>query len=382
MTKSALEKQSSIPTGSDLRVLLNSEHISYGDVHRILKRKGIFVGNSEKSITVPVLSATLLRPSEFSELIETSIDRESKPKVKVSALDLVSESSDWITPLKTALFTDDFDPCANVGSVGFVDSPGIVVDSKDKIKIPYVVNRRDYSKDWVERELNFSGEVVIERQGNNIKLEVSSTHSAKETEVINRRLTSRIAKILKGAGATQSESEKRITFKGFSNIERVRFFKRLTGGHGRIFGHGSVNDMLISLVVDGPPLPDDPQIAWMNHSVKHLKIDGEKLNDIFLISEEKYYPFYHVQRIDITFPFTSAANKGNCRVGFFFSSLPKSEADKEDSELTFEFSRISYDNQVNGDAKKELSATFERAARDLIDKEYDKIVSERSLAPR
>ena len=367
-----------IPTGSDLRVLLNSEHISYGEIHSALKSKGIFVGNSDKTITVPLLSATLLTPSEFSSLIDVSVDRDSKPKIKVSALELVSLTSDWITPLKTDLFQPEFDPCASIESVDFVDAPGMVVDGKDKVRIPYVINRKDFSKDWTKRELNFSGEIVIERQGTNLKLDFASTHSSRETEAINRRLISRISKILKSAGATQSENERRITFSSFTNIERVRFFKRLTGGFGKILGKGSVNDMEISRDISGPPLPNDPQVAWMNQTVKRLQIDGEKLNNIFLISDETYYPFYHVQRIDVTYPFSEATNSGTCRIGFFFSSPTKSEIAKDDSELTFETLRVTHDHQANSDARKELGLKLARAIRDLIEFEYSKIAMERT----
>ncbi len=78
VAKPAFDELSSIPTGSELRVLLNSEHISYGEIHSLLKKKGVYVGNTDKSITVPLLSATLLTPKEFSNLIESSVDRESK----------------------------------------------------------------------------------------------------------------------------------------------------------------------------------------------------------------------------------------------------------------------------------------------------------------
>ena len=92
--KQVLDSNYLIPLGSELRVLLNSEHISYGEVHSALKTKGIFSGSNDKSITVPLLAATLLTPSGYSALIEASVDRDSKPKMKVSALDLVASSSD------------------------------------------------------------------------------------------------------------------------------------------------------------------------------------------------------------------------------------------------------------------------------------------------
>lgn len=375
---SPFEKKRSIPVGSDLRVLLNSDHITYGEVHTTLKEKGIFVGNSDKSITVPILSATLLTPEDFSNLTGSSVDRESRPKTKISGLDLVSAAADWIAPLKAQLFSNDFDPSSDIASIQFSTSPDLVVNSKDKVTIPYIVNRKDFSKDWVERELNFGGEIIIERQGNCLKLDFASVHSSKETETINRRITSRIYKILNESKVVKSDAPKRITFGSFTNIERVRFFKRLTGGVPKTLSLGSVNDMEISRDLTGPALPDDPQVAWMNHTVKRLKIDGDRLNDIFLISDEKYYPYYYVQQIDITYNYTMSANKGSCRVGFSFSGPSRSEANRNDSELTLDYTRITHENQVNNDSKKAISQNLDRTVRIMVEREFDRIVDERN----
>ena len=48
--KERLDIHSTIPSGTELRILLNSEHISYGEVQTTLREKGIFVGDSEKSV--------------------------------------------------------------------------------------------------------------------------------------------------------------------------------------------------------------------------------------------------------------------------------------------------------------------------------------------
>jgi hypothetical protein len=58
--------------GDRLRVLLNSDHISNGEITETLKEKGIFIGSGEKSDTVPLLSACLLTPNEFTTLVEKS----------------------------------------------------------------------------------------------------------------------------------------------------------------------------------------------------------------------------------------------------------------------------------------------------------------------
>lgn len=378
----SLNKETLIPSGSDLRVLLNSDHISYGEVQNTLKEKGIFVGNSDKAITVPILSATLLRPDEFVKLIDASIDRESRPKVKVSTLDLVAPTADWVAALRAgSLFGNDFNPGSDIsgGSVQFIQSPNLVIESKDKVLIQYSIARKDFSKDWIERELNFDGQISVEKNGSSLRLDFASTHSSRETEAINKRISSRIAKVLNEAKISSSDA-RMITFGGFQNVERVRFFKRLTSGLGKQITLGSVNDMEISRDVLAGPLPNDPQVAWMNQTVKRLKIDGERLNDIFLISEEKYYPFYCVLRMDITYQYEIGVNKGVCRTGFAFSNPSRAEETRKDAELTIDFVKVTHEKTVNGEARRDIMLALERGVRALVEQQYDRVLSERPKA--
>lgn len=372
-TAQAIDLKSTIVSGSDLRILLGSEHVSYGEIYAALKEKGIFVGNSEKSITVPLLSATLLTPDSFTRLIESSINRESLPKVKVAALGLVAKESDWITPLKKDLFNDSFDILGSMSGVDFVTNPRIIVDG-DKISIPYQVVRQDYSKDWIQRELRFDAQITIERQNGKLKLEFTSTHSSKETEQVNKRITARVAKILFGQNIVKEEEPLSVTFGALSNEERVRYFKRLTAGHAGCLSLGCVNDIDICLDANGPALPDDPQISWMSQTVRRFNVDGERLNDIFLINDEKYYKHYYILKMDVTFPFKVAANEGECRVTFSFSGT---RTVSPSSELIFEVVRWSYNDSPNSDAKKLIASEVQKGLRSVIEQKFNQAVAER-----
>jgi hypothetical protein len=367
----ALDVKSSVVYGPDLRTLLNSEHISYGEIHAALKDKGVFIGNSEKTVTVPLLSSTLLTPTSFDKLIDMSIGRDSRPKVKVSSLDLVSASADWIQPLKDKLFSEEFAPVN--GNVEFTVLPALVVKSASAVSIPYAICRQDFSKDLIQRELIFEGEIVVERKGSALNLEFVSTHSSKETEAINKRITSLISNVLHGENIVKTDEPTRITFASFSNEERMRFFKRLTDGFPKHLLKGDVNDIEVNLDPDAPALPNEPEISWMSQTVRRVSIDGKHLNEIFLIAKEHYYQYYHLQRMDVTFRFQSGANNGQVRVSFTFSSSSKAD----DAELTHECVRISYEKSANPDAKKAVQAVLSNSLRSLVDAMYTKMLSER-----
>ncbi|EBU9960626.1 hypothetical protein DM720_15060 [Salmonella enterica subsp. enterica serovar Onireke] len=370
--------KSNILSGGDLRVLLNSDHISYGEIHNTLKKKGIFIGDADKSITVPLLSSTLLTPDQFSQLIETSVNRESTPKNKTLSHDLTSDDIDWITPLRD-LFEDPSNGTnliTDIENIEFIDYPDIVIDG-NKIIVNYKINRKDYSKDWIERELNFSGEITIERVGNKLKLDFLTTHSSKETEKINKKITAKISKSLHDLNIVKSETPNMITFGSFDNEERVRFFKRLTGGMPKNISTGTVDNIEINLDPQGPSIPNDPQISWMKQTVKRIKIDGERLNDIFLISDEKYYVYFHIQKMEIEYQFSFGQNAGKCKVSFLFSSTSRKNESSEDSEFTFYCTKISSDNNVNLESRKVISKKIEYTLKELVELKYAEIISER-----
>ncbi|MBZ2172063.1 hypothetical protein [Nitratidesulfovibrio sp. SRB-5] len=377
--KNQFDLNSNILSGAELRVLLNSDHISYGEVQTTLKEKGVFVGSIDKSVTVPLLSAMLLTPDNFSRLIEASVVRESKLKTKISTLQLINKDVDWRTPLRGDIFDDDVILIEESENLNFVESPDVVIEGKSVVKIQYVVVKKDYSKDWLEREIKFCGDVCVRQVGDSLALEFLSHHTAKETESINRKIISLVSKILNTSGATSSVTPQGINFDSFDNIERIRFFKRLTSGMPPRLKVGNVDNMDIVLDEAAPELPSDPQIAWMKNAVKGLKIDGERLNNIFLIADEMYYQYYHVRKIDVEFDFSLGANSGSCGVCFSFSAPARTEGAYKKGELAYSFVKIVYDNAVNTESKKNINSDLEIIIKELINKHYKSMIDERGV---
>lgn len=314
-----LDLKGLIPSGNELRVLLNSKHISEGEINNTLKNKGVFCGDSDKIFSVPLLVATLLTSNEYSNIIDKSIARNLKPKSKISKLELSNEGANWKEPLKN-LFFSDFDIFQDIPNIEINTKPKLIFIGNNKAKIQYEIKRKDFSKDFLNRELDFYGEIIIEKQNDGISLESIYTHTSGETELINRRLGVAIAKELKQSGVTKSDVEERITFDSFQDIERVRFFKRLTGGLGEYLKLDNVNEIVISREGSETPLPNDPKVSWMNDTVTLMKIDGNRLHNIFLMSDEIYYKYYYIHNMLVTYKYSGASSSGILKICFFFSS--------------------------------------------------------------
>lgn len=365
-----------VPFGSDLRVLLNTEFISPGSIHELLQEKGIFVGTSEKRVTVPILSSTLLTPPEFLRLIDISVNRELVPKIRTCRYELERTNADWASTIRRefngAALVSLLGPSGNVK----VKSSQIIIEKIGELKIKYTLSKKDFSQDWIMREVEYPGEIVFEQKGSSLILEAGLSRTSKETNDFNRRILNRAASALKMGSIIKQEVANKITYSSFQDFERVLFFKRLTAGTVACLEFGSVNDMEIGRDVGMPELPDDPKISWMNQTVRRIIIDGDRLNDIFLISEDTYYMYYYVQRMDVTFNYIFGQNSGTARISFYFSASKASERPQAE----FEFEVVGTkpaSGRMNCDAKQQVKKLLQKAVLDLIDREYCAIVAAR-----
>lgn len=369
-----------IPYGNELRVLLNSQHISEGDINALLKRKGIFCSNRTKINSVPLLSATLLSSDNYAELIDGSISRSLKPKKKIASLELTEKGINFKEPLKK-LFDTTFNPFVDIPNIGVIKKPSWVFDKKSA-KLTYVIKRLDFSEDFLNRELEFEGEISLKHTKDGLSIESVSTHTSVETEWINKRISVAIAQTLKQSGVTKSEVEDKIAFNSFNDEERVKFFKRLTLGKKNHLTLENVNQLVVSRETSlSSQLPNDPQISWMNEIVTRLTIDGKKLHNLFLISDERYYSYYFIDDMNITYQYDFSNICGSIKVLFYFSSLSKDRKGFDmNSELTFEIVRIGYQNKPNINSRQEVKRKTSEAIEaiiDLIKGEYERIINER-----
>lgn len=377
MTKQ-IDLKGLIPSGTELRILLNSNHISYGDISSTLKEKGIFCGNSDKIISVPLLTATLLTSDEYSKIIDNSISRSSKPKNKISSLELVDSDVDLNTPLKN-LFSSDFNLFEGIPNIEITKKPNPIFDKNNIVRIRYEIKRIDFSKDFLKREISFEGEILVQKKDVDLKIEFLSTHTSKETEAINQRICVAIAKKLKNSGIVKSDVESKITFNSFEEIERVRFFKRLTVGKEAFLILDDVNEIVINREASTKPLPNDPEVSWMNKTVKHMTIDGDRLHNIFLISDEKYYQYYFIDDMTLTYKYEFGIHKGQVIINFFFSSSSTRKKGFDiNSELVFEIISIKTENDTPVNIKKNIENDILEKVRILIKSEYEKIIEGRN----
>lgn len=317
--KEKVEADNWLPYGEQLRILLGSEHISYGEVSNALRGKGVFCFHTEKTSTIPILSTTILRPFEFVALLNASISRESKPKEQPQDIKLVSDNANWQNSIK-ALAGDlvSLIQLDGIPGVTFASDPSITFSGTHSACIDYAINRTDYSQDLLGRDLNFFAKILIEQKAGARKLEILSQHSSKETGKINDQLVKSLTQRLKNDGISDDGEPRKILFRSFDNKNRILFMLKLAAEFGANRGLGIIVDVNIRRNESKEALPDDPGIKWMEGTMRNLKIDGEKLNDISIFSSEDYFDYFFVTKLMVDYEFELAQNSGTCTVIYSF----------------------------------------------------------------
>lgn len=321
--------------GDRLRVLLNSEHISNGEIMETLKEKGIFIGSTNKSDTVPLLSASLLTPFEFKKLVEKSFTRESGKKYSSCNFKLASSSTDWKMEILNS-FDSVIEGIKLEDDREFASEPSISVDSDGSVRISYSLRVLDFSKDWIEQEVVYPGEVLLKQASGGLEIEVNRFRTSKDTNILNDTITGAIGKFYKSKGVTTDEKPESILFEDFTNSERIRFFLQLTSVSTPEFSFKEIGNFEIIRDQGAGALPKEQRIEWMEGYVNKIQIKGNDLGKIFLLQESDYYQYYYLVKMTATYAFKFGANAGDCGIEFAFSG--KSSRDDNYSGTAFDFS--------------------------------------------
>ncbi|WP_171962871.1 GapS4b family protein [Bordetella trematum] len=320
--------------GDRLRVLLNSDHISNGEITETLKEKGIFIGSTSKSDTVPLLSASLLTPAEFKRLVEKSFTRESGKKYSSCSFKLSSPTADWQTEILNG-FESAIEGIKLEDDREFASEPSISIDPDGNVRISYSLRVLDFSKDWIEQEVVYPGEVLLKQSGSGLEIEVNRFRTSKDTNKLNDAISGAIGKFYKSKGTILDEKPESIAFDDFTNSERIRFFLQLTAANSPEFSFKEIGSFEIIRDQEAGALPKEQRIEWMEGHVNKIKIKGSDLGKIFLLHEPNYYQYYYLIKMTATYAFKFGANAGDCGVEFSF--FGKTSRDDNYSGTTFDF---------------------------------------------
>jgi hypothetical protein len=351
MNKEPQDIDQILPYGEMLRGFMEQSFIGKNDLKDVLRNRGVFTHNNEKHNTIPILSSTVLSPSEFDYLRECQNSKEDNPKIITQTIEWQSEDTLFESIPEnfdvSSVMNLEFSNFRVVGNPSFVPIEG----NPDCIRMDFSIERDDMSKNWATNKSIFPGSLELKRVSEGSDIQVVITHTANETKNVASKTSSSLVKYFKEQGfVNQSKNLEKILFSKFSNSKRIIYLLSLTQEC-----RSSILEFIDIVDVEFSPdsnskLPKD--IKWMEKKIEDLKLNGNALHETLFFSNVDYYDYLHLYKVDAKFKFHTSGLSGNC---VFSLGFPDYGHDKNiQAEMEVNIKALSFDIHPKGINKSEI----------------------------
>ncbi|KWS82798.1 GapS4b family protein [Pseudomonas amygdali] len=360
-----------LPQGESLRAYLVQPFVSKGDLKNLLRLRGVFTSQQDKEQTIPALTLSLIKPTEFVELQQLYTAKEDNPKITTqiiewagteTLIDSIPENIDVNKVLDL-----DFENFKVINAPSFFPVAGKV----DAIRMDFEIERLDRSKSWADSRKRFTASIEIQKNNSQDELIIISTHTAPETKQTNRAVTQYLINQFKEKGQIGKKARvRRIRFCDFTNVNRFDYLLGLT--RYSKFATVSFEEVVdIGLVPDEEhTLPDE--LEWMEERIRGLDLHGTSLEDSEFLSNPNYRPSLLIHRLDAKFRFSLSAMDGHCVISLAFTDF--NNGHNRESEIELRIKKIDFDEARRGLDKNEAKQTI------LKELEFEKIEMFKRLA--
>lgn len=317
MNKEPKDIDQMLPFGEMLRGFMEQSFVGKSDLKDVLRNRGVFTFNTEKHDTIPILSSTILSPSEFDYLRECQNLKEDNPKIITQTIECQSDKSllDNIPEQfdVSSILDLEFSNFKVIGSPSFIP----VKDDPDCIRMDFSVEREDMSKTWATNKSIFPGSLELKRVEGGSDIKIVVTHTAAETKYVASKISGSVVKHFKEKGYVDpSKDVEKILFSRFSNPKRISYLLSLTKNC-----KSSILEFIDIVDIEFSPDKNNPLpqgIDWMKEKIEALKLNGKDLHQTFFFSNKTYHNYLHLYVVDSKFKFDVEGASGSCimSVGF------------------------------------------------------------------
>lgn len=361
-----------LPVGERLKPLLSKSCISESDMKNILAERGVYIGDSDKKSSIPILTLSILSPREFEKLQELQKTKEDSLKTKiVKAKSQSDKNLNNLIPqdlVKRDDLIDEYD-CFD-----FDTDLSFNMDDQNKLVLDYTIIREDVTKDWANNKSRYTGRVEIEKSATQGMICFRNEYTSSETEVINKKIIKMVTNHLQILGEiSNKESPFEITSDKFNNIQRFAFMLQLANDSPS----GFLSFEAVKNIEIGPDrkvnMPDNTK--WMGGSVKNIIINSEKgktLENIEYISDKQYHEFLILRKVQAQYKFSFGVLEGQCIVEYGFPHYFRSHVRNHSFEVSVP--KIYFSKDSKSENSRNASRFILKEFQDMIQQKYDSIL--------
>lgn len=302
-----------LPYGEMLKPLLGSSQLGESELKKFLLRKGILIKDKDKDGTIPVFANMLLSPLEINELKEMLQEKEDRLKS-------ISRHAEWVgksTDLQTAIIQINEKILSIKPEVNckLIENNDFMSKKEDYYELEVKLERTSATKDLITGITQHEARVGVYLE--NGKVYVKCEYTAPETKKYIEKIVTEINKTFVEKGNITSPI-KSILFRDFgSHAARIDFllsFSKVKASD--YFYNPDIENIKFRPDPDVKDIPSD--LAKMKDKVTNLDINGNNLDTLDYLTEDKYKSCILLERIIIKFDFQFQDNKGICiaEIGF------------------------------------------------------------------
>lgn len=361
-----------LPVGERLKPLLSKSCISESDMKNILAERGVYIGDSDKKSSIPILTLSILSPREFEKLQELQKTKEDSLKTKI--IKAKSQSDKNLNNLIPQDLVKRDDLIDEYDCFDFDTDLSFNMDDQNKLVLDYTIIREDVTKDWANNKSRYTGRVEIEKSATQGMICFRNEYTSSETEVINKKIIKMVTNHLQILGEiSNKESPFEITSDKFNNIQRFAFMLQLANDSPS----GFLSFEAVKNIEIGPDrkvnMPDNTK--WMGGSVKNIIINSEKgktLENIEYISDKQYHEFLILRKVQAQYKFSFGALEGQCIVEYGFPHYFRSHVRNHSFEVSVP--KIYFSKDSKSENSRNASRFILKEFQDMIQQKYDSIL--------
>lgn len=361
-----------LPVGERLKPLLSKSCISESDMKNILAERGVYIGDSDKKSSIPILTLSILSPREFEKLQELQKTKEDSLKTKI--IKAKSQSDKNLNNLIPQDLVKRDDLIDEYDCFDFDTDLSFNMDDQNKLVLDYIIIREDVTKDWANNKSRYTGRVEIEKSATQGMICFRNEYTSSETEVINKKIIKMVTNHLQILGEiSNKESPFEITSDKFNNIQRFAFMLQLANDSPS----GFLSFEAVKNIEIGPDrkvnMPDNTK--WMGGSVKNIIINSEKgktLENIEYISDKQYHEFLILRKVQAQYKFSFGVLEGQCIVEYGFPHYFRSHVRNHSFEVSVP--KIYFSKDSKSENSRNASRFILKEFQDMIQQKYDSIL--------
>lgn len=361
-----------LPVGERLKPLLSKSCISESDMKNILAERGVYIGDSDKKSSIPILTLSILSPREFEKLQELQKTKEDSLKTKI--IKAKSQSDKNLNNLIPQDLVKRDDLIDEYDCFDFDTDLSFNMDDQNKLVLDYTIIREDVTKDWANNKSRYTGRVEIEKSATQGMICFRNEYTSSETEVINKKIIKTVTNYLQILGEiSNKESPFEITSDKFNNIQRFAFMLQLANDSPS----GFLSFEAVKNIEIGPDrkvnMPDNTK--WMGGSVKNIIINSEKgktLENIEYISDKQYHEFLILRKVQAQYKFSFGVLEGQCIVEYGFSHYFRSHVRNHSFEVSVP--KIYFSKDSKSENSRNASRFILKEFQDMIQQKYDSVL--------